>query len=316
MSLKMSCKRLAKLTGVLLFAATVGSVAASAQVDLSGEWKPIFYEDQPERVPGPELADYLGLPINDAVRMRADTWEASLLELQQWQCRPHSADYIWRGPSNATIWQDQDPLSREVTWHVYWLRNAAQDLIIHMDNPPQPSPDAKDAWFGFATGQWEGDVLTVHITHLKEGYMRRNGVARSDKANVTLHMIRHGDILTVVVIVNDPLYLKEPFIRSTDLQLDVHQHVPPYPCEMVEEVDRPAGVVPNWLPGANPNLHEFADKYHIPFDATRGGPETMYPEYRKKLKEMMNASDYDKYILQPVHAAGAPDDGGGAAPAD
>jgi hypothetical protein len=69
---------------------------ALAQVDFSGEWAPRFHEDQPERVPGPSLGDYLGLPINDAARLRADSWDASMMTLPEWQCRPHSADYIWK----------------------------------------------------------------------------------------------------------------------------------------------------------------------------------------------------------------------------
>ena len=36
---------------------------ASAQVDLTGIWAPIFHEDQLERAPGPEVGDYSGLPI-------------------------------------------------------------------------------------------------------------------------------------------------------------------------------------------------------------------------------------------------------------
>jgi len=39
-----------------------------AQLDLTGIWSPVFHEDQPERIPGPELADFLGLPINAAAR--------------------------------------------------------------------------------------------------------------------------------------------------------------------------------------------------------------------------------------------------------
>jgi hypothetical protein len=31
---------------------------------------------------------------------------------------------------------------------------------------------------------------------------------------------------------------------------------------------------------------EFSTAYGIPFEATRGGAETMYPEYRDKLKTM------------------------------
>ena len=37
------------------------------------------------------------------------------------------------------------------------------------------------------------------------------------------------------------------------------------------------------LPGTNPNLREFSEWYGLPFEATRGGAETLYPEYHKKL---------------------------------
>jgi hypothetical protein len=37
------------------------------------------------------------------------------------------------------------------------------------------------------------------------------------------------------------------------------------------------------MPGENPILHEFANKWRIPVDAALGGPEMMYPEYTKKL---------------------------------
>jgi hypothetical protein len=51
-------------------------------------------------------------------------------------------------------------------------------------------------------------------------------------------------------------------------------------------VDRPPGEVPHLFPGTNPNLREFSNMYNIPFEATMGGPETMYPEYRSKLKNL------------------------------
>src|SRR5437899_8415554 len=94
------------------------TVPAFAQVDPSGEWAPRFHEDQPERVPGPELGDYLGIPISEAARLRAMSWEAAVMTLPEWQCRPHSADYIWRGPSPLTIKKEVDPVSRDVVaWH-------------------------------------------------------------------------------------------------------------------------------------------------------------------------------------------------------
>src|SRR4026208_456910 len=102
------------VSGVALTIALAAAPAA-AQVDFSGEWAPRFHEDQPERVPGPQLGDYLGLPINDAARMRPDNWEASIQTLPERQCRPHSADYIWRGPSNLTIRKEENPLTREIS---------------------------------------------------------------------------------------------------------------------------------------------------------------------------------------------------------
>lgn len=272
--------RLGSIAGLLLISL---AVPLAAEMDFSGDWAPRFFEDQPERVPGPEIGDYLGLPINAAARMRADTWDASVYTLPEWQCRPHSADYIWRGPSNLRIWKEVDPVTREiVAWHAEWLRSV--DRPVYMDGRPHPPAWAAHSWAGFSTGKWEGDVLTTYVTHLKEGYIRRNGMARSEKATLVEHWIRHGDWLTVVTIVTDPVYLTEPFVRSTDYELDLHQHVPPYPCEVVNEVERKKGIVPNHYPGTNTFLKEFSERYGVPFEATRGGAETMYPEYRKKVQ--------------------------------
>ena len=59
-----------------LLLATVAA-PASAQIDFSGEWAPCTHEDGPERGPGPELGDYTEIPINDAARLRADSWDAT-----------------------------------------------------------------------------------------------------------------------------------------------------------------------------------------------------------------------------------------------
>jgi hypothetical protein len=217
--------------------------------------------------------------------VRADTWEASIQTLPEWQCRPHSADYIWRGPSQLTIRKEEDPLTREITaFHAEWLRSI--DNPIYLDGRERPPDDALHSWGGFATGKWDGDMLTITVTHLKEGYIRRNGMPRSDKATVTEHWIRHGDFLTVMTIVNDPVYLTEPFVRTTNWRLDPHQIIAPYPCQAVVEIERVQGTVPNHLPGSNNFLREFAAKYNLPFEPTRGGAETMYPEYMAKIATM------------------------------
>ena len=274
----------AKSTGAVLFLA-VGllSIPAFAQRDPSGEWSPRFHEDQPERIPGPEIGDYLGIPINAAARLRADSWDASLLELPENQCRPHPSDYAWRGPANLRIWKDIDTATQETVayhTHISWQ---APERTIWMDGRAHPPDYAAHTWQGFSTGKWEGDMLTVTTTHLKIGWIRRNGIPRSDRATLTEHWIRHDNNLTLVSIVNDPVYLTEPFIRTTDWVLDPDQQIAPYPCEPVIEVERPLGVVPHHLPGTNPFLKEFPAKYGIPGDAARGGAETMYPEYRLKI---------------------------------
>src|SRR5215470_7515178 len=196
------------------------SAPAFAQMDISGEAAPRFHEDNPERLAGPDLGDYLGLPINDAARLRGESWDASLLTLPEHQCKPHPADYGPRGPANLRIWKEVDKESQQLIayhTHISWQ---APERTIWMDGRPHPPDYAAHTWQGFSTGKWDGDMLTVYTTHLKIGWIRRNGVPRSERAVVTGHIIRHDNYLTVAVIINDPVYLTEPFIRTTDFAMD------------------------------------------------------------------------------------------------
>ena len=207
------------------------------------------------------------------------------LELPENQCRPHPSDYAWRGPANLRIWKDIDTATQvTVAYHTH-ISWQAPERTIWMDGRPHPPDYAAHTWQGFSTGKWEGDMLTVTTDHLKEGWIRRNGIPRSEKATVTEHIIRHDNYLTVAVIINDPVYLTEPFIRTTDFALDPDQQIAPYPCEEVVEVPHLFGSVPHHLPKTNPFLPEFANRFKIPFQATRGGAETMYPEYMQKVKK-------------------------------
>ena len=64
-----------------LFLTVMAALPAAAQVNLSGEWAARQHEDQLERGPGPELGDYLGIPVNDAARLRGDSWDPSRITL-------------------------------------------------------------------------------------------------------------------------------------------------------------------------------------------------------------------------------------------
>jgi len=269
---------------IAILALTMMSLPAFAQLDPSGEWAPRFHEDNPERLAGPEIGDYLGIPLNDAARLRADSWDASLLTLPEHQCKPHPADYGPRGPANLRIWKEVDKESQQLVayrTHISWQ---APERTIWMDGRPHPPDYAAHTWQGFSTGKWVGDILTVTTTHLKAGWIRRNGIPRSDRATLTEHWIRHADYLTLVSIINDPQYLTEPFVRTTNWILDPRQQIAPYPCDAVVEVDRPKGSVPHHLPGTNSFLVDFPKRFNLPDSAARGGPETMYPEYQDKMK--------------------------------
>jgi hypothetical protein len=256
-----------------------------AEVDLSGEWQDKYFEDWPERLPGPDIGDYIALPLTAAARTKADSWESSVQTLPERQCIPHPNPYSLRGPADLHIWPVPDPVTaRPMAWIMYGTFGRATHTVW-MDGRPHPSKYAPHTFEGFTTGVWEGDMLTTYTTHIKMGYLRRNGVPTSDEATVTEHWVRHGDILTVTTVVEDPIYLTEPLVRSSNWLLDPHLQRFSTPCEPVVEVPRKPGDVPHYLPGTNPFLNEVSKTYHLPLEAVRGGAETMYPEYRKKLKE-------------------------------
>jgi len=257
-----------------------------AQIDPSGMWAVTFDEDRTERLAGAEIGDYLGLPINDAARLRVDSWDAAIVELPENQCRQHGSDYGWRGPSNLHIWQEVDRATQKVIAYHTQLSAYGAEQTIWMDGRPHPPDYAAHTYAGFSTGAWDGDTLVVTTTHLKENWLGLNGVPRSDLATASTHIMRHENILTVAVIIYDPVYLTEPLIRTIDFTAAPQAQMAPWPCEPVDEVDRPEGVVPHHLPGTNKFLTEFAARYGVPFEATRGGAETMYPEYQEKVKNM------------------------------
>src|ERR1700749_866414 len=68
------------------------------RTDISGEWAVVSNEDQPHRAPGPELGDYTGLPLNDADRQKADSWDASILSQPERQAQPPPVQDLMRGP--------------------------------------------------------------------------------------------------------------------------------------------------------------------------------------------------------------------------
>ena len=145
---------------------------------------------------------------------------------------------------------------------------------------------------GFSTGVWEGNTLTITTTHLKANYLRRNGVPRSAKARLTEHWNVHGTYLTITSVLEDPVVLTEPLVRSQTWFLDPGQRAGLFPCEYVPEVPAPPGTVPHHLPGTNPNSAGIRRTgTRLPAEAARGGAETLYPEYQLKLEKIYKPKD-------------------------
>ena len=257
------------------------SVRLFAQADFSGEWAPLFHEDNPERLPGPELGDYMGIPINDAARLRGDSYDADRISVvTEYQCRPHGGDYSMRGLSNMRIDPIVDPTTQRLVAIHTRMNFQEMERTIWLDGRLHPSDMAPHTWQGFSTGTWDANMLNGYTTHLKENYLRRNGLPRSDKATFTEHWVRHGNFLTITTVITDPVFLTEPMVRSQNWVFDPGQRLGRDICEYVPEVPAAPGAVPAHLPGTNPFLHEVADWYGVPYEATRGGTETLYPEYK------------------------------------
>ena len=268
--------------------AALAARPASAQVSLVGEWSPRYHEDQIDRIPGPDLGDYTGLPLTPGARLAADSWDAARLTLREHQCKVHISPYIYHGPLQVRIWEEKDPRTQQVIAIKNYVNTYEQERTIWMDGRAHPPPWAPHTWMGFATGTWEGDILTVYTTHIKQEWIRRNGVPNSEKSTMIEHFIRHGNIMTHVVQWTDPVYLTEPLIRTEDFVLnDRPAGNWLWPCEYVDEIpDRPHSAVPHYLPGKSPFAGEFAYKFGVPVEAANGGVETTYPEYQAKLRTL------------------------------
>ena len=251
--------------------------------DFAGEWVVRNWQSRTERSTGASLGDYLGMPLNAAGRMRAETFDAGEWSLQDLLCRRHPVPYQWRAQGAMRITKEVDPVSREfVAYHAQYVRSL--DRAIYMDGRPHPPDYAPHTWEGFSTGEFVGNDLVITTTHLKESYIRRNGPTMSDQVKVTEWLTRHGDYLTITTYIDDPIYLEEPFIQSVTYQWEPHTELEFFPCTVVNE--NISDKVPHFLPGKNPWLKEFSEQEGVPYEATRGGAETMYPEYRSKMKNM------------------------------
>ena len=280
-------------------AATVLSLTALGQgparpavpTDIIGEWRLDNNED--DTTAQPPLGDYTGIPFNDAGRMRSDTTAESIWGTPEYQCRPHSAPHQWRGLGGARILKEQDPLTRDVVvYHFQFMRSL--DRPVFMDGRPHPPAWAPHTWTGFSTGEWIGNTLKITTTHIKDGFLKRGGPQTSDMYAMTEYLTRHGDELSIVTVIDDPIYMEEPYIHSTTYAYDPNSVVNTETCNasaFAENGGSDRHHVPHFLPGQNTAWKEWlAKEPWVPEVVVRGGSKTLYPEYKSTLNGAVNVA--------------------------
>ena len=293
-----------RIAAVLTVLASLASRPVWAQenspLDLTGTWRWLGYEDERDRNPGAYPGDYRGLPLNDAARMRADTYDEEWNSTSPFlQCRPRSPGYQPKGLDPMRIDKVVDPLSRQVVAYRVSYEKTPGDRVVWLDGRQRPSQYALHSWDGFSIGTFQGDTLEITSTHLKESFVRRNGVPTSFRATVIEHVSLEEPYLEWTFTVIDPDYLTEPLVRSAIYVRAPTLQLPPYPCQPEEYQPGDKYRMPHYLPGENPYLTESGFKYKAPLDGVRGGGETLYPEWRAS--GMTLSPPAAQFTLKPVY---------------
>lgn len=277
------------LTRVVTFvcALVAFAVPAFAQVDLNGSYSTRMYEDYIERGPGEFMGNFTGMPLSDEGRAKALLYTSNQPSTYERQCLPQSAGVFQYRPVGFRIWSELAADGSVLAW-VIGGDNLRNDIRIWMDGRPHPSPNALHLAGGFAAGKWEGDTLTARLTHLKTAWIRRGvGIPASDDTTITMHITRREDLLTITTIQEDPYYLTEPHVVSRVWQWNPRGTGADRPiCNTANEIPRleDTGIVPHYLPGQNPEEDYMVRTFNLPKEAAMGYAETLYPEYRKKIR--------------------------------
>ena len=252
-----------------------------AESELTGSWAALGSEDMAgDTIP----VDYTGIPLNEEGRIRALSYSESQLSMIERQCQGWPSFYFVQGPFGLKIWSETEPVKGTTISYTIGAWEDRAPLVIWMDGRPHPSVHAEHTRGGFTTGKWEGNTLVTYTTHMKAGFIRKTGPPSSDEATMTTRFLRHDDVLTVLAVIEDPVYLAEPQILTRTFQLSATELSPVGPpCISTFEGRAPGEGTPHYLPEKNPFVDEMTKKFGVPRDAALGFPETLYPEYRLRM---------------------------------
>ena len=199
---------------------------AAAAVDLTGYWVAVVTEDWRYRMVTAPKGDHPGLPLNAEGNRVANAWDPAKDEAAGDQCKAYGAVGVMRAPGRLHLtWESDDSMKLET--------EAGTQTRLFRFGAASAAPVAA-TWQGTSVAQWEmsgggrrgrgsapqGGSLKVVTTHMRAGYLLKNGVPYGENALLTEYFTRttepNGDSWLIVThILEDPQYLTLPFIRST-----------------------------------------------------------------------------------------------------
>ncbi len=205
------------------------SAKASAPIDLTGYWVAFVTEDWRFRMITPRKGDYQAVPMTEQARKAAAAWDPAADEAAGNQCKAYGAGAIMRQAARFHItWQDENTLRVDSDYGM-------QTRLFHFDAPK--AAKGERTWQGYSAAQWEKpSSLKVVTTNLRAGYLRKNGVPYSANAVVTEYFDiapfpGGGQVLLVTTVVDDPQYLQQPFIVSSQFKKEADgSKWDPTPC--------------------------------------------------------------------------------------
>ena len=196
---------------------------AAAPIDLTGYWVSLVTEDWRFRMLTPPKGDYASVPLNADARKVADAWDPAKDEASGNQCKAYGAAAILRVPGRLHItWENDNALKidTDAGTQMRQLKFAGP----RASGEPTLQGDSAAVWEPAGGGRGRGPVnggsLKVVTTHMKAGYLRKNGVPYSANTVLTEYITKviepsGMELLVVTTIVDDPQYLAQPFVTST-----------------------------------------------------------------------------------------------------
>ena len=222
-------------------AGAAGTARAAAPDDFTGYWVSEVTEKWRYRMIVPDKNDYVQVPLNPEGRKIAAAWDPARDEANGEACKSYGAAAILQVPGRLHItWQDDNtlrldtdsgtqtrllrfegtpPATLSPSWQGYssarWGGNEPRD---RRDGQGGPVQDAKGGLVVARAQEKPADYLEVVTTHMRPGYLQKNGVPYSAAARVEEYFDRFSDPYTknawlvVTTVVSDPQYLIEPLI--------------------------------------------------------------------------------------------------------